>query len=145
MESEPSQIVKGQRVDLNIHAADGTQTVAVGGKLEFSSSKCRSAILIVRVLCSTTKLAGDQVSRMGQRSGAGPDRPVRRSRHHQEEGFLDRDRRDLSHVGFLQDPVFTRLLPNMTCSIQRAPANLRCVARWRGDVYVRYLVEISFP
>ncbi|KAI9663916.1 MAG: hypothetical protein M1821_007407 [Bathelium mastoideum] len=41
-----SEGVKGQRVDLDIHAADGTQTVIVGGKLEFSSSAGRSAILI---------------------------------------------------------------------------------------------------
>ncbi|KAG0645025.1 hypothetical protein D0Z07_9198 [Hyphodiscus hymeniophilus] len=40
------QGVIGQRVDLNVHAADGSQTVVAGGKLEFSSSKRRSAILI---------------------------------------------------------------------------------------------------
>jgi hypothetical protein len=197
-----SEGVIGQRVDLNTHAADGTQTVVAGGKLEFSSSKRRSAILIAEGVVQhnqatpATKLrewGSAQAQALIDLSG---DRDIVK-----KKGFWivtktfstrkcsisllsskqskssysidaqaygvnvspsvewwnsqkDEDWRDLSHVGFLQAPVFIRLLPNMTCSppslrfnlhVQRASANLRCVARWRGDVYVRYLVEISFP
>ncbi|KAJ5552383.1 hypothetical protein N7494_001761 [Penicillium frequentans] len=41
-----SEGVKGERVNLEIQAADGTTAVIVGGKLEFSSSQHSSAILI---------------------------------------------------------------------------------------------------
>lgn len=40
--------VTGRRVNLDVHAADGTHEVVVGGKLEFTSSETLSAILIAK-------------------------------------------------------------------------------------------------
>jgi hypothetical protein len=43
-----SKGVTGSRVDMKFHAADGTSMVVAGGKLEFTSSETRSAILVAK-------------------------------------------------------------------------------------------------
>lgn len=188
-----SEGVKGARGNLNIRAADGTETFVAGGKLEFSSSKQRSAILVaqgdvehhqatpatkIRQWASAQAQAlidlsgdADTIKKKGfwivtktftakkcsislllskeSKSSYSVDAKaygVQVSPSFQWwNSQKDSDWRDLSHVRFHSHSRPFRPAIGSTPQVSRLYSNLFYAGRWRGDVYVWYLVEIPLP